>query len=298
MELKSCCIKESVIRNYELTKYIDNIQDIKQFYSKEYDRKYDVYIIKSNEVEYVLKSNKNSYEANAIKLLKKSGINFIPEIKCGFECDDKNWLLMDKIDAIKIEEHHLEKTMDCLSDLHLKFRLINNAVRYPNFKSWNSIEINLDLFSDVELTLSDKQCVVYSNKRLEDSFTTIIHNDMITFNILASEDSVSIIDWEYAMYAPYILDLGRLFGDFNKKEKWIEPKLHKMLLDRYHSNIVAGGIDINREEFNLDLLCAKLYNYLGIVYSHKKNSWEESDWYFQNLNEMKEIIQVLNNNKL
>lgn len=83
MDLINCNIEESVIRNSELKKYMNNILEIKQFYFREYDRKYDVYTIKNNETEYVLMSNVDSYEENILRELKVNGIHFMPELKVG-----------------------------------------------------------------------------------------------------------------------------------------------------------------------------------------------------------------------
>ena len=79
----------------------------------------------------------------------------------------------------------------------------------------------------------------------------LIHADLHTSNLFASEDSMKVIDMEFTFCGPFAYDLGYLWGnllsqyaaacyrDFSSEEKRIEFKSHllKSILDMYYSYI-------------------------------------------------------------
>ncbi len=147
---------------------------------------------------------------------------------------------------------------------------------------------------DNDLTQHYINTIKKSQKILSDSRTTFTHGDLIPLNFVVScDDDVKIIDWETGRNGPYILDLGRLLGDFNKKTPWVNELWENVIIKMYYDSINQEIFKLTYERFLLEYECAKLNNYLGIISAHKTKNWDRTKWYKLNLDQLIKSIGKL-----
>ena len=142
----------------------------------------------------------------------------------------------------------------------------------------NGIHINSEGFTFMKKVLA--------NINLTESFT---HDDMIALNILTSKDGVKIIDWEHIKISFYENDIGRFLSDLHwenpSSNKFYYPnEWHDDLLKTYLDERLDANPNINTEQILERIKFAKMWNYLGPIYSIlKKSDKLKSDWFLANL---------------
>lgn len=295
MKLIICDIDKTITSNKLLVELFKSDFTIKMFYSEECDRKYDVYKVYNNSQTKILKKLTNPKEVLIHEYLLKHNFEFMPNHYGSFLNGNDTWV---------ITSFHEEKTssnnelvmlelIDHLSYLNgslLCSKLSNSEIDI--MKIW--LKVDSDVLIDFSSELSEKELatIVESQKILDSCKRSVIHGDMIPLNIISSETGVKIIDWEHLSYSPYVLDISRLLGDYNKTIKWVDPKLEEHLLRRYFDNIEVN-LNLNFEEFILDYHCGVLENYLRILLAHKRNKWKETAWYDLNLRALRSEIKFI-----
>lgn len=295
MKLKTCKINQRIIRHPFVTKHVGDQFDIQQFYLEEYDRTYDVFKIKNEHQSFVLKKVTKSQELMANDFLKNYSFKFIPHHYGSFSVDRESWMLYDYVEVEQnlTEESTLNDLTKHLGELHCRCFKDQEGILDMPFKKWQATQFSrLNDFSD-ELSSDEIHMVRKSQEILEDCHYTILHGDMIPLNVLNSPEGVKILDWEHAAYGPYILDITRLLGDYNKTKKWVQPEVAEKLLETYFTYVKDLLVDVN-DHFMIHFHCGIIDNYLGILLSHKKNNWEQTDWYNLNMNALKTHVEILN----
>jgi hypothetical protein len=125
---------------------------------------------------------------------------------------------------------------------------------------------------------------------------TIVHDDFLPINVLAHGESVTIVDWGGTTKGCYAHDLGRLLGDLRNERApgWVQPRWHEAVLRAYHGAISGSvGDPPTWEELQLDVRCAKLWNYVEIVNAHWRNRWPRKPWYRANLEALIETSDAI-----
>ncbi len=297
MKLITCNIDKNIILNENLIELFGDDIEIKMFYSEEYEREYDVYCISNGIKKAILKKVTNPKEIHINNFLNDKNFNFIPKIIGFLKIDNNTWMITSFVEekSYIYSESILLELIDDLSNLNgsLLGSKINNAEK-KIIKFWSKIDNKLLNDFSSELNKNEIQTIIDSQNILDSCKRTLIHGDMIPLNILISEDGIKIIDWEHLSFSPYVLDISRLLGDYNKTVKWIESKYEKKMLDRYFDNLKAK-LKISYKEFILQYHCGVLENYLKILLSHKKNKLRQTSWYELNFLALKGEIEFLQN---
>jgi|LGOV01.1.fsa_nt_gb 5-methylthioribose kinase len=294
MILRNYKLDNNIIQNEKLINLVGTSFTTKQFYSNEYDREYDVFVIESGFKKIVLKKTECQYEVNSYKLLKSKTSNIVPTVYF-VEKEEKNlWIAMEYIEENKItlDMKNTELLVKKLAYIHSIFGRDENDI--SELRKWEKRQDDeCDKLVDNDITQKHIDFIKKSQNILSNSKKTFIHGDMIPLNVIASHDDIKIIDWEYGQSGPYILDIGRLLGDYNKTKLWINEKWEKDLLKSYYDSLDKECHRLTYKQFLLDYQCARLDNYFGIVRAFKLRNWDRTEWYDLNLEKMKTSIQKL-----
>ncbi len=292
MILIKCKLYSKILQNKKLIDLVSTPFTVKQFYSEEYEREYDVFVIQSNKIKIVLKKAIDQNEINSYKLLEYYDKRIAPKIYFIEKEEDNIWIAMEYIDekTSPLDKSSVVLLVKKLADIHSFFG--NNNKELSNIKQWKKREDGeIDKLLDNDFTQHYINTIKKSQKILGNSRTTFTHGDLIPINFVVSyDDDVKIIDWETSKNGPYILDLGRLLGDFNKTIPWINEAWENDIIKIYYDSINQEIFKLTYERFLLEYECAKLNNYLGIVSAHKTRNWDRTKWYKLNLNQL--IISI------
>lgn len=292
MILIQCKLYSKILQNKKLIDLVSTPFTVKQFYSEEYEREYDVFVIQSNKIKIVLKKAIDQNEINSYKLLEYYGQSIVPKIYFMEKEEDNTWIAMEYVDekTSPLDKSSVELLVKKLANIHSFYE--KNDKRLSNIKQWEKREDEeIDKLLDDDFTQHYINTIKKSQKILSNSKTTFTHGDLIPLNFVVSyDDDVKIIDWETGKNGPYILDLGRLLGDFNKTIPWINASWENDIIKTYYDSINQEIFKVTYERFLLEYECAKLSNYLGIVSAHKIRKWERTKWYKLNLDQL--IISI------
>lgn len=255
------------------------------------DRQYDVYQIKSDIGALILKRTEDHDEIKAYGVLKKLATGHEPQVYFVETGEKESWIAMEEIanGHGDFELSDVKSLVMGLAEIHGGFVALKED--FSELRRWKPYATDVLCGADIQQEQVDT--ITKSQERLKNGFQTLIHGDMIPLNALRTENSVRILDWDTGKIGPYILDLGRLLGDFNVDIPWVDPTWESDVLQAYHFTLSQKGFHFAYEELYLDFLCAKLHNYLGIVLSHLRNGLEKTAWYDLNLREMKKAIQSI-----
>jgi len=292
MILIKCKLCSKILQNKKLIDLVSAPFIVKQFYSEEYEREYDVFVIQSNKIKIVLKKVIDQNEINSYKLLDYFNDSIVPKIYFIEKEEDITWIAMEYIEekTSPLDKSSVILLVKKLANLHSFYG--NNDKGLSNIKQWEKREDEkLDKLLDDDFPQHYINTIKKSQKILSNSKTTFTHGDLIPLNFVVSyDDDVKIIDWEAGRNSPYILDLGRLLGDFNKTKPWINKSWENDIINIYYDSINQEIFNLTYERFLLEYECAKLNNYLDIVSAHKNRNWDRTKWYKLNLNQL--IISI------
>jgi len=288
----------NVIQKMNLKDFTDNIIDISRYYNKEYNREYSVFKVTTKNNSLVLKKTKIN-EINVYKLLKKIGNNFIPSIYSYIEDMNEYWICLEEIfpyNPLTNKEVAI-KLVKTLAQLHGSYITIKDPNEVASITKW--VKKSTEILDYIEVEKESFKIAKRALQVINNNIYTLIHGDMIPLNVIADKNSIKLIDWENGKIAPYILDLGRLLGDYNIDKPWLDQSWEKDLLTIYYTEFKKiGDVTITYEKFYIDYICEKFINYAEIVVAYKKRKWDIDDWYHLNMNlminmtnELKKILQ-------
>lgn len=293
MELRQCTLQLPKSVEQQLIQHVGAEYQISRFHRTiaGEDRQYDVYQIKSDSGSFILKRTEDDDEINAYGVLKKLATGLEPRVYFVASGEKESWIAMEEIlngDG-NFECKDIQKLAMGLAEIHAGFGALKDD--FPELRRWKPL-VAEDL-RDADIQQEQVDTITKSQDRLKNALQTFVHCDMIPLNALRTDDGVRILDWDTGKVGPYILDMGRLLGDFNVDRPWVDSAWEKPVLKAYHLTLSQNGVHISFDVLYLDYLCAKLHNYLGIVGSHLRNGWEKTDWYRLNLREMKSVIDSI-----
>lgn len=283
---KKLCFSKELGR--KIAKAIGESYVVEQYVNDLYTREYDTYRLKGIMGEIVLKSSSNPNESLVYEILTRETLDFLPSIRFCAKDGQMYWLAMDEIvsNHESFSQDNYKRLVANLASVHAKEYSGLSQIKQTNYYELNDIKkIESRIISE-----EDCQLIALSFQRLKDSYQTLVHGDMIPLNMLVEEEQVMIIDWECGKQGSYILDLGRLLGDYNIDKPWVKKEWHESIANCYYQTLIDYGMDISFSDFLCDCSCAKMYNYFGIVYAFKTREWEETPWFHLNVRLLKEAI--------
>ena len=121
---------------------------------------------------------------------------------------------------------------------------------------------------------------------------TIVHDDLLSMNILRDGDTVKVIDWGATVIGPYACDLGRWLGDLRhtKDRLWVPHSWVDPILKAYYQRqcVRLGPAWRDWTEFLADFRYGRCFDHLVIVLSHMKHDWPREAWFEANLSALLE----------
>lgn len=295
MILIKCKQYPEILKNKKLIDLLSNSFTVKQFYSEEYERIYDVFVLQSSKIKIVLKQVVDLNEVNSYKLFEHYNGRIAPKIHFIEKQDDNIWVAMEYIEekTSPLDKSSIFLLVKKLAEIHSFYG--NNDKRLSDIRQWKiRVDEELDNLQDEDFPQHYINTIKKSQKILDNARTTFTHGDLIPLNfVVSNDDDVKIIDWETGRNGPYILDLGRLLGDFNKTTPWINEVWENDIIKTYYDSLDQEVFKLTYERFLLEYECAKLSNYLGIVSAHKTRDWDKTKWYELNLEQLFKSIEKL-----
>jgi len=286
MILKEYQLELKIFKSKNLLDTIGPDYNIHQFHLPNYDRDYDVFLLESNNQRLIVKKTYDCDEIDVYKLFESVPNEFVPKLHFVEEMDKSYWIGLSYIENIKEDytKENVEEVVKALAEFHNLYMDVN----INTLGSWKK-RSDLDKLHGQELTDDEIRLIKDSQEILNQSSKTLIHNDMIPLNIIMSDQGVKFVDWELGKCGPYILDLGRLLSDYNKEKPWINQNYLDDALAAYFQTI---ELDISFSQFRKEFQCARINNYLGIVRAFVIREWDKTDWYYQNVRELKRALEV------
>ncbi|WP_425448888.1 aminoglycoside phosphotransferase family protein [Dethiothermospora halolimnae] len=284
----------------------EKIVNIDRIIDNKLNKIYDVYHIKTNKDEYILKKYKKEYEAKIYETFFVNRGLSVPKYM-GKTMDSKGnlWFLIEYIQGNDFED----KSLNDYTKLALELVRIHSKFMDIDGNDYGFMRDSHKIRSEKILKLKDLvdnnsinwdkgiiNTLEYGLKRFHDGPKTLIHDDLLPINIIGKEDNIKIIDWGFASIGCYSHDIGRLLGDYknDKGDLWVNKLWHKEILSVYYNGLCSScREDISWEDFIIDYHCSKLWNYGDIVLSHIFNDWEVTDWYRLNFENMINIVHII-----
>ena len=251
-----------IIRKVDIFANESNIQ-ITPFKSFEDDSIYDVWLIESTLGKFVLKKAKN-VEVDIYITFFKNKIQGVPKFIAKINDDETTYIVIEYIEGktlCKCDRESLLKSLDALISIQETYwnDSKHNNIGYTFEKSMQS-RINRGLYlADIEIENAyDEFLSLYSKLP-----RTLCHDDLLPFNLIVSDNSASIIDWEYAGILPYPVSIARLLAHTEENENaffYMTNDDKAFAIQYYYDNFIAKhGISYVEYIHALDLFL--LYEY-------------------------------------
>jgi len=278
-----------------------NIIKITQQKDKDLNKEYDVYVIETENKNYVIKKTNSNYEARINELLSNNKDFCVPLYLGNMQDDKENiWILMEYIRGNTINNEGLNTYCKLASELgriHREFVKIEDSNYDYKFIRNSNKRIEDKFFKIEQMNIHKKYKITdeilkkihYIIKKMNKRPQTLIHNDMLPINVMKDGDNLKIIDWEHGAIGMYTSDIGRLLGDCknDKGEKWVNQQWEGYILKAYYMEISkSNNFTSTYKEFLNDYECSKLINFVGIVFAFVINKWEVTNWYKLNYEKM------------
>lgn len=292
MIVKDCKIELNEVIDQKIEKIIGPTYTVKRFYSEAFKRDYEVYLLESDKRSLVLKHTSDFDEIKAYNLLKSINDSNTSEVYFADKVGDLYWLAMANYEPVKraYNKTDIIELVSRLATIHGTCKSLN----MEHINQWKRPERkDLDLLQDDRIKVEDIEVIDQAFGILSKCTKTFNHGDMIPLNMIVTDDKITIIDWEYGHVAPYILDIGRLLGDYNVDRPWVDISWESEILSAYHEVLKQEGIMIAYDQMILDYQCARLKNYYGIVRAHIIRKWDKTPWYDLNLSMMLNTIEII-----
>lgn len=121
---------------------------------------------------------------------------------------------------------------------------------------------------------------------------TLCHDDLLPFNVLVSENSASLIDWETAGILPYPTSLARLLAHTEETDDaffFMAESDREYAINYYYDNFVKKK-DISYEEYRHSLDLFIFYEYCEWIMLGEKCGDRNSERYVKYLKAAREFI--------
>lgn len=215
---------------------------ITQLTHVEDDEPYQVWIISTGACRYVLKKAKKCEAETYQLILSKLNTGFIPVIHQKISAGDETYLLMEYIageDLCKCNRTKLTLALDALISLQSK--------------TWNNRPLASFGYSFAESLRSRETRGRYlRDTLLENTYERFLqmyhtvpralcHDDLLPFNVIASDCRAVLIDWECGGILPYPSSFARLIAHGETSQDamfFISAEDRSFAIDYYYENLL------------------------------------------------------------
>lgn len=225
------------------------ITKVTQFCAEEDARPYQVWKIETKDRALVLKQTTQDEMDTYETFLTQPGL--APQVYAFNEFDGQLYMLMEFIPGSSMSfctRPRLQQTLDTLIASQKKYweDRSHSQSGYSFEKSWPNRCKRLAYMGDLKNAYQAYLDCFASIPR------TLCNDDMLPFNVLASDDRAVILDWEFAGILPYPCALARFlaFGEEVSGEMfYMTAEDRQFALDYYFENLVKSK-GITRPEFD------------------------------------------------
>ena len=253
---------QDIIRKIDIFANEPNIQ-ITPFKSFEDDSIYDVWLIDCTLGKFVLKKAKN-VELEIYTTFFENKIQGVPKFIAKINDCESTYIVIEYIEGktlYKCDRDSLQKALDALISIQETYwnDSIHNDVGYTFETSMQSRIKRGQYLAEDEIEAAYNEFLsLYSNLP-----RTLCHDDLLPFNVIVSDNSAVIIDWEYAGILPYPVSISRLIAHAEEDENAFFHMTNDdkaFAIQYYYDNFVAKhNISYTKYRHTLDLFL--LYEY-------------------------------------
>ena len=283
------------------------LSECSRYSDEEYNKVYDTFhIVSDSGGHFALKLAEELPELRVCRDVL-SGSDPVPRMLASEPAEaQQHWLLLEHAGGRDIRDDDLrshELAARSVADIHANHWGINPSA-FPWLGTYDQefaedtryLERYEPKHEDTHLNEIAQLQVIIAG-RLRELPTTIVHDDLLSMNMLRDGDTVRVIDWGATLIGPYACDLGRWLGDLRHARdrlwvphSWIEP----ILRFYYERQCARLGPAWRRwSDFEADYWYGRCHYHLAIVLSHMRHDWPREDWLHANLSALLENAERL-----
>ena len=255
---------------------------ITQLKHVEDDEPYQVWTIDTGTARYILKEAKEDESETYRLILAELNDSCTPIIYQRISAEEKIYLLMEYVDG--------ENLCKCNRK---KLTLALNALISLQRKTWNNHSLATYGYSFEKSLQSREHRGKYLNDLLlEEAYEqfmqmypkvprALCHDDLLPFNVIASDHRAVLIDWEYGGILPYPTAFARLIAHGEDTEDalfFMTPEDRTFAIDYYYDNFLKE-MGITYTEWRNTLEYFLFYEYCEWVFVGNKNNAQNSAFY-------------------
>ena len=255
---------------------------ITQLKHMEDDEPYQVWTIDTGTARYILKEAKEDEAETYRLILSELKDSCIPVVYQRISAGDKIYLLMEYADGenlCKCNRTKLTLTLDALISLQRK--------------TWNNHSLATYGYSFEKSLRSREHRGKYLNDPLlEEAYErfmrmyhtvprALCHDDLLPFNVIASDHRTVLIDWECGGILPYPTAFARLIAHGEDMEEtlfFMTPEYRAFAIDYYYENLLKE-MGISYTEWRNTLEYFLFYEYCEWVFVGNKYNAQNSEYY-------------------
>ena len=255
---------------------------ITQLKHVEDDEPYQVWTIDTGTARYILKEAKKDESETYRLILAELNGSCTPIIYQRISAEEKIYLLMEYVDG--------ENLCKCNRK---KLTLALNALISLQRKTWNNHSLAAYGYSFEKSLRSREHRGKYLNDMLlEEAYEkfmqmyptvprALCHDDLLPFNVIASDCRAVLIDWEYGGILPYPTAFARLIAHGEDTEDalfFMTPEDKTFAIDYYYDNFLKE-MGITYPEWRNTLEYFLFYEYCEWVFVGNKHNTQNSAFY-------------------
>lgn len=281
--------KETIIKIVNKIIHINN-PIITRIKYEDYDGYYNVWKIEDINNKYILKQVKD-IELDIYNKIKE---DFLPKFYGNISYYNKKYMLIEYVEGknlLKSERKDLILVLD---------KIINIQKKY-----WNSNIVVGKTFNDC-FEKTKNRINYLNNEILEKTYNefiyiyqncnkTIIHEDLLPFNLIIRNEEVKLIDWEHGGILPYPLSITRLLAHTKEDIDYIfymKEEDKEYAIEYYYKNLIKY-YNINYNTYIKTMRYFLFYEYCEWIFVYNKYQNTKDDRYNYYLNKALDMVEIL-----
>ncbi len=255
---------------------------ITQLRHEEDDTPYQVWRIETDQASYILKEAKASEAETYQSILAACGGSSIPVLHQAITLEEKTYLLLEYIQGEDLRHCNRAKLTLALDALISLQRNTWNSETFAN-KGY-SFEQALWSCQNRSRYLKDSLLEeVYATflKVYQSVPRTLCHDDLLPFNVIASDQRAVLIDWEYGGILPYPASFARLIAhgeDTKDAFFYMTQEDRAFAIDYYYEHLLREK-GISYSDWRRTLEYFLLYEYCEWVFVGNKYGSTDGEYY-------------------
>lgn len=238
---------------------------ITQFRSEEDQSFYKVWKVDYPDISFVLKQAKGQ-ELDLYRTYFSKSTPYAPQILAHAEVAGEHYILMEFIpghNLMKCTRDALRRTLNSLIAMQKSHWMHQDSINSYEAR-FISRKNRQNYLPDVRLQLAyDAYLSAY-----ETMPRTLCHDDLLPFNVIVSEETAVLIDWEVGGILPYLTPFARLIAhtDENENALFCMKNADKEWAIEYYFQHFAADFGVSRSQFLHDLDLFLFYEFCEWVY--------------------------------